>query len=80
MIFQLIAGAMLDVLFFIINLIPTPVFLNISSSGITDIIGYGMWVITPGVFLLVAGNILFWSGVHLSWTVIRFGTHFFIRR
>lgn len=71
MIFQKIAEFLIGLVMWVINLIPVPAILGISNSGITDIIGFGMWVVTPAVFLLISANILFWSIAHLNWSIIQ---------
>lgn len=71
MILQSIAEFLFGLVALIIDVLPIPVLLNISTSGIMDIIGFGMWLITPGVFLLIAGNILFWSVAHFNWSLIK---------
>lgn len=70
MIIQKICEFLIGIVIWVINLIPVPVFLSISSSGLTDIIGFGMWVITPSIFLLISANILFWSAAHFNWSII----------
>lgn len=70
MIFQSIFGFLFGLLGHILNYIPKPVFISLETSGIADIMGFGIWVVGESTFMIIVANILFWSTTHLAFGIV----------
>lgn len=56
---------------FLINLLPYNVDTTTGSlSSFLDLLGFGIYVIGPGPFVLIIGSIITWFIIHISWAVI----------
>ncbi|GFP78557.1 hypothetical protein [Clostridium fungisolvens] len=70
MLIELLLKPFFSLLNSIVYLLPSNNFTSPTMTGIFDLLSKGLYFFGSATFILVIGNITFWSVAHIAWAII----------